>query len=112
MKYYSTLYMSEKLIPKKEEIISKLENNTLQFEIYLIVLAKGKQNHLEIFNSVLLIQKTMPKEEVFVVGIANGYQEALELVEKITREVYDVTRGTDIKNYILQKQQEYEEGNV
>ena len=112
MKYYGALYLSDKLAHQKEELLKKLENNAFQFEKYLVVLAKGRQNHLEIFNSVLLMQKTISKEELFVVGIANGYGEALELVEKITQEVYDVTKGADIRNYILQKQQEYEEGNV
>lgn len=112
MKYYCNLYMSEKLGSKKADIISKLENNAFQFEKYLIVLARGNQNHLEIFNAVLLLQKTISKEDIFVVGIANGYEESLELVEKITREVYDITKGTDIRSYILQTQKEYEEGNV
>lgn len=40
------------------------------------------------------------------------YAEALELVEKIAQEVYDETKGTDIREYILRKQQEFEEGNV
>lgn len=112
MKFYYALYMTEKMIPQKEEILKKLKNDELQFEKYLITLTKNEKNHLEFYNSVLLIQKAIPKDELFVVGIANGYNEALELVEKITQEVYDKTQGVDIRTYILQKQQEYEEGNV
>lgn len=112
MKYYYALYMSENLETKKEEILRKLEDGRLQYEKYVIALSKGEQNHLEIFNSVLLIQKTITKDNLFVVGIASGYGEALELVEKITQEVYDSTKGTDIRGYILQRQKEYEEGNV
>ena len=47
-----------------------------------------------------------------MVGISSGYAKALELVEKITQEVYDETGGTNIRNYVLHKQREYEEGNV
>ena len=112
MKYYHGMYISEKLVSKKSEILSKLEKNQLQFEKYLIVLANNGQNQLEIFNSVMLIQKNIKRDELFIVGIANGYNEALELVEKITRQVYDETKGLDIKKYILRSQQEYEEGNV
>ena len=81
-------------------------------EVYLIALSKNDTNHLEIFDYVLLFQKAMSKDDLFVVGIAGGYAESLELVEKITQEVYDETSGVDIRNYILQKQREYEEGNV
>ncbi len=112
MRYYHTLYMDEKIRTKKDEILEKIARDTWQLEKYLIVLTKNEQNQLELFNSALLLQKAIAKEDLFVVGIASGYEEALELVEKITREVYDETKGTDIRNYILQKQQEYEEGNV
>lgn len=112
MKYYHRLYLSEELISKKLKIINKLEKNKLQLETYLVVLAKSPQNHLEIFHSVYLLQNKIDKDGLFVVGITKDMQDAIQLVEKITQEVYDETNGTDIKNYILQKQQEYEEGNV
>ena len=112
MKYYHALYMSEKLIQKKAEIIVKLEQDKWQMDTYLIVLAKNENNHLEYFHSVLLLQKSISKDDLFVVGIANGEAGAMELVEKITQEVYDKTKGTDIRGYILQKQKEYEERNV
>lgn len=112
MKYYHAIYMEEKLLSEKMEILRKIENDEWQFEKYLIALTKSERNHLEIFHSALLIQKSISKEKLFIVGIAGGYQEALELVEKITREVYDETKGVDIRNYILRKQQEFEKGNV
>ena len=112
MKYYHDLYMSEAFISKKNEILDKLENNKWQLEKYVVALSKGEQNHLEIFHSVLLLQKAIDKENLFVVGITKDMQEALQLVEKITQEVYDKTGDADIRNYILQKQREYEEGNV
>ena len=112
MKYYHALYMSEELIRKKAEIIEKLEKDKWQMEKYLVVLAKNERNHLEYFHSVLLLQTSISKDDLFVIGIANGELGAMELVEKITQEVYDETKGTDIRSFILQKQKEYEEGNV
>ncbi len=112
MKYYHALYMSEELIQKKAEIIEKIEKDKWQMKTYLIVLAKNEKNHLEYFHSVLLLQKCISKENLFVVGIANGELGAMELIEKIMQEVYDETKGTDIRGYIVQKQKEYEEGNV
>ena len=41
-----------------------------------------------------------------MVGITKGYEEALELVEQITKEVYNETKGADIRSYILNKEQE------
>lgn len=112
MKCYYALYMDEQVKSKQEEILSKIQDGKWQLEKYLITLATNERNHLEIYDSVLLIQKTIPKEDLFLVGIAGGYIEAMELVEKITQEVYDETGGTDIRSFILCKQQEYEKGNV
>ena len=112
MKYYYALYMDEYAKKRQADIIKKIKNDKRQMNIYLITLTKNKKNHMEIFHSVLLMQKAVAKEDLFVVGMANGYFEALELVEKIAQEVYDETGGADIRNYILQKQLKYEEERV
>ena len=104
--------MSDELVQKKAEIIEKIEKDKWQMGKYLIILAKNEKNHLEYFHSVLLLQKSIAKDDLFVIGIANGELGAMELIEKITQEVYDETKGTDIRGYILQKQKEYEERNV
>lgn len=112
MKYYHALYLSDELALRKTEILHKIERGEWQLNKYLIVLTKNEQNHLEFFDSVLLIQKTFSKDDLFVVGIADGRSGALDLVRQITEEVYAETKGTDIRNYLLKKQQEYEESNV
>lgn len=103
MRYYKNLYMSENLADKKDKIIRKLNQNGIMWNTYVIALAQGEQNHLEFFDSVLLQQKMIAGRDLFVVGIASGYDEALVLVEEITKEVYDDTKGADIRSYILNK---------
>ena len=39
-------------------------------------------------------------------GIAKDHEDALELVEKIVEEVYNETKGTDVRSYILDREQE------
>ena len=112
MKYYHNLYISENLEDKRTDIITNIANNKWQFEKYLIVLTENEKNHLEFFNAVLLLQKVIEKDNLFVIGIADGYQGALEMVQKITEEVYANTKGADIRGYLLAKEQEYEESNV
>lgn len=109
MKYYCDLYLSEELGMKKKEILEKLEQNKTQLNKYFIVLTKSSINHLEFYDAVLLKQNIFEQSELFIVGIAEGYHGALELVEKITQEVYDKTKGTDIRRYLLERQREFEE---
>lgn len=112
MKYYYNLYMDEYVKDNQGKIRKKIEKDKWQLQIYLITLAKNSVNHLEIFPSALLLQKAVSKDELFIVGMTSNYENALELVEKITQEVYDETGGVDIRNTILMKQKMYEEGNV
>ena len=53
-----------------------------------------------------LLQPGYPREDRMVVGIAKGFDEAVELVEKISREVYDATGDLEIRDYIQAKEQE------
>jgi len=41
-----------------------------------------------------------------VVGLADGYDSALELIRQITEEVFAATQSVDIRHYILQKHNE------
>lgn len=84
----------------------KAGKKKFQMDIYLITLSCNGNNQLEIWNSVLFLQPSFPQTEHFVVGITKGYEEALELVEQITKEVYNETKGADIRSYILNKEQE------
>ena len=106
MEYYKYLYLSEKLVKKRNRIMDRLERNKFQPGIHLILLPKNAKNQLEIINAAYLLQPDYPKEGLFVVGITDSYENALEFVEKISREVYDNTKGLDIRNYILMKEQE------
>lgn len=109
IKFYCDLYVSECWQEKKEKIMKKLRENRLQPQVYVIALSQGEQNHLEFFSSLLLKQRVFRHGELFVVGIADGYDEALYLVEQITDHVYRETGGADIRRFVRERQREYEE---
>lgn len=100
MKFYKNLYVSEYMEDKKEKMISKLKRGNFPFTCYILVLIEEGENQLEFYSTSLLYQKKMMEEELFIVGIAAGYRDAIYLVEKITKEVYDETGGVDIRSYI------------
>lgn len=112
MTFYCDLYISEDLEKKKDKVLGRLSENKAQPSIYVITLAQGRQNHLEFYSSLLLKQHIYEDTPLFVVGIANGYEDAMYMVEQITAKVYEETKGTDIRGYIEKRQKEYEEGRV
>lgn len=105
MRYYKHLYLAEG-IKKKEKIIRKLEEKKLQMNIHVITLARNEKNQLEIYNSMVFLQPDFPYDDFLVVGLAKGYEDAVEMVGEIAQEVYNKTKGADIRSYILEREQE------
>lgn len=106
MKFYSDLYLGETVKKKKKYLIQSLEEGKVLLGVYVLVLPLGEQNQLEIFDCLMLAQKVFRREDRFVVGIAAGHGEALELMTRITEDVYEKTGGADLRNYILNSNKE------
>lgn len=81
-------------------------------DLYLIVLAQGKQNPLEFFSVLLLKQHIFEDAGLFVVGLADGYEGALELTEEIVQDVYQKTNDVRLREFILNNQKQSGEGSV
>ena len=105
MKYYKHLYLSEGLEKKKDKIIQKIEAGKILPGIFLVTLAPDEKNQLEIHRYFLLLQPVFHRENLFVVGISKDYEEVLELVEEITQEVYNKTKRSYIRCYLLEREQ-------
>lgn len=111
MKYYYNMYVSESIREKKQQILSRIEKDEFVVGKYLIVLTQNEKNHLEFFDSAFVTQRMVEKDKLFVVGLSDGYGAAVKIVEVILNEVLQVTGGTDIRNYLLKQQMEYEKRN-
>ena len=108
IEFYHNLYVSECWQKKKGKIVKRLKENKLQPQVYVITLSQGEQNQLEFFSSVLLKQSIFEHSKLFVIGIADGYDEALFLVEEIVQDVYQETKSANARQFLLTDQAEYE----
>ena len=106
MKFYKYLYVQEQLKKKKEKIICKLKQKKILISCHIIAVASNPENQLEIYSSRYLFQPGFPTEDLFVIAIVKSYDDALEFVEKLVEEVYNETKRTDVRSYILEKEQE------
>lgn len=106
MRFYKYLYVQEQLIKKKEKIIDKLKQKKILLRCHVIALASNPKNQLDIFDSKFLFQPGFPTEDMFVVGIVKSHEDAIEFVENLVKDVYNETKRTDVRSYILEKEQE------
>lgn len=59
--------------------------------IYFITLASNRENLFDIFHAAHLKQPAFYKQDLYVVGIASGYEEALELIQRMIDDIYRKT---------------------
>lgn len=104
MIWYEKLYIGES-IPKKDAKIRrikwKIEHNAGQCRIYVIALCRYGSSLLEIIPARELLQKHYPKHQLYIVGLARGYQEALETAAEIVLDAYRQTGDFQVKRFLL-----------
>lgn len=104
MKWYKGLYMGDKARKAKYKILGRVVKKRLSFDTYLITLPSNPSNILDVYSANVLLQTHFKEKKVlkdiYVVGIAKGRMEALELVRDIIDEVYHNTGGFDISGYL------------
>lgn len=101
MIWHDDLYVGESIIHKTNKIKWKICHNAGQINIYVITLASNERNLLDIIPAQELMQKGYPKQNLYVVGLAKGYDEAVEVAASIVDLVYHKTGGFAIKSYLL-----------
>ena len=101
MKFYSPLFISEKIKDKEVLLKKKITQQEVLFHIYVIVVPENSENQLEIFHVGMNEQLLFSLDKSLIIGIANGYQESILLAEKITKLVYNETGTANIKDYFI-----------
>ena len=99
MQWAENLYLTDKTAKKKDKIIRKANRGMGMVSIYLITLASNPENLFDIFHAAHLKQPTFYNQDLFVVGIAAGYEEALELVQRMVEDIYRKTGGFAVREY-------------
>lgn len=102
MKWYKNLYLGENVAPEARRIVNKIKKKKLTPDIYLIALASNSKNLLDVIPTWELLQSGYPTDNVRIIGLAQGKQEALELVVSIVDEVYQKTGNVNLQEYLKQ----------
>lgn len=103
MTWHDDLYVGESIVHKTNKIKWKICHNAGQPNIYIITLSSNESNLLDIIPARELLQKGYPKQNLYVVGLAKGYDEAVEVAASIVDIVYHDTGGFAIRSYLTGK---------
>ena len=106
MKIYKNLYVSDGYQKKKEKLIQKMKDGKYPLSAFVLVLIENGPNQMEFYPTAMLYQGYLTADNLYIVGLAESYMDAVYMVEEITREVYESTGTADICSYM--KSQEIE----
>lgn len=100
MRFYKKLYMSPSIEKKRRQIMWKLRTGRPQPTLYIIALAKNN-DLFEIYHSAMLKQKYYKHKEnsPYIIGVANSYNSAVEIVTNIIQEIISCSDGLNVKKY-------------
>lgn len=101
MKFYKNLYIGD-TIKDPNRVKKKLKHRARQLKVFVIMLASG-DDQLEICHSMLLRQPfyRIKENEPYIIGIAGNYDEAVEIIIKITNEAVLKNGNAALKQYLF-----------
>lgn len=99
MKFHKKLYVGSS-IRNINKVKWKLRHHAGQLGIFVITLSAG-QDELDIYHCAFLQQRYYKMYPPCIVGIANGYDEAVELLQQMVLDVYNETGDYRLKEYFL-----------
>lgn len=96
---YKKLYLSEDLQRKEKRVRLALRLRRAFPILYVITLSNTGTAKLVFYSSLHFKQVYERKKQLFVVGVASGYDEALYIIEQIVNDVYSATGDLDYAAY-------------
>lgn len=103
MKWAKHLLFGESTKEKKSKYVFKIKHNMKVHDMYVIVLPFTSNNQLEIIEVKTIQQKNYPTDNLTVVGIAKGYDEAVDVVCRLTDRVFKATGTADMRKYLEER---------
>lgn len=102
-RFYKQLYYGQSV--KNHVLVKwKLKTGRGQFGLYCVVKAEGGLNQLELINCAFLRQKYYLYHPAYVYGIAGGYEEAMDIILRISQEASIAGMDGRLLDYLLSKE--------
>lgn len=105
MEWYRNLYLGEAAEKKKYRLYRRINKRRL-INAYVVTLPSNDENVLDIYRFAELRQKFYKRRDIFIIGLACGREEAMELAKDIIWEVWQNTGTFKVSDYI-RKREEY-----
>lgn len=104
MYIYKDLFTDNEMRDKYRSVIRKIRMNAGMMDIYLICLA-GANDNFDIIDAMQLKQKGYPKNELMLMGIAKGKENAISLATDMYVYFYKKYQNINFKSEIVKEKE-------
>lgn len=98
MKWNRNLYLGDNIKNKKTKTIIQLKMGKICPGIYLLALPANDENVLDIYPAMVVNQKYYRKSKQMIVGIAQGRDEAMIVMQSMIKDCYEKTGQYKVKH--------------
>ena len=103
MLWYSRLYVGERARKHLFSIIRSIREKKYRPGVFVITPASNGNNILDIYPGYMLLLGQFRETEFSILGIALGYQEALGLAGTIVNDMYRLTGGFCLDEFLAER---------
>ena len=93
-------FLTGETVKKPEKIKKKLDAGKFVYGIYLLTLSDNPDNLMDIIPAAMFLQKSFYGICPTIIGMANGKDEALEMVRSLIENVYTETGTFQVAEYL------------
>lgn len=100
MKWYQKLYIDKNIKKNREQLIKNVETGVGMPNVYLITLAANERDLFDIFLADILFQPVLHGHCPMIVGIAKGWQAAVDIATGIALDAYRENGDFDVRKFL------------
>jgi len=102
MNWYSKLYMSDPVRSRAGQLVKEMEEGKFPSGIWVLSIPVGDRDQLDIRKASSLAYHGLWEAVPMIVGLAGSRNEAVELVELITRDCLAVRGDAQLRAYLME----------
>ena len=100
MRWWKHLYMGDRALKNRAKVLMGIREGRTIPDTYVITLPESGNHILDIRPVMLLTEEERKAEDFLVLGVAQGYGEACEVVRPMVDDMYRHTDGFNWKSYM------------
>ncbi|WP_167954717.1 hypothetical protein [Anaerosporobacter faecicola] len=100
--WYDSLYMDDHIRQRATHVTQAIEDHKRLLGVYCIALASNEKNLFDIINVNELLFQHYRRNQIYIIGLAQGKESAKKLVARIIEDVYRETKDFKAREYFAE----------